>query len=100
MFLRTVLTQSRAVAAAKSARSFHSPFVVLGSSSGALEQPSSTYDKSYESSFDSSTPNVHVVSPQSVGTYYQVPTGAYSNSTPFANAEESGAQQKNGNVRK
>ncbi|ESK85301.1 hypothetical protein Moror_11316 [Moniliophthora roreri MCA 2997] len=101
MFLRTVLSQSRAVAAAKFTRSFHSPFVVLGASNTTLEQPSpSSYEKQYDSSLETDTPNVHVVSPRSEGTYYHVPTGAYSNSTPFASAEESWAQRKNRNARK
>jgi hypothetical protein len=88
-FARTVmfrLTNARALAKAmkpSSARSFHSPFAVLGSASpSSTPKHSTVYEKATDASAEELAqptvgPRTHVVSPNPTSQFYQVPTGAY-----------------------
>ncbi|KIK98686.1 hypothetical protein PAXRUDRAFT_823598 [Paxillus rubicundulus Ve08.2h10] len=100
-----VLPRVRQIQAQTPSRTFHSPFVKLNSSSSPLtapQGPTSTvspltaYEKQHDDSPEprlsvSGTRTYVVSEPDPANTPYEVPSGAYSTSTPYVNSSQTTA---------
>ncbi|KAF8842094.1 hypothetical protein BDN67DRAFT_966264 [Paxillus ammoniavirescens] len=105
-----VLPRVRQIQAQAPSRTFHSPFVKLNSSSSPLtspQSPSSTvspltgYEKQHDASPEprlsvSGTRTYVVSEPDPANSPYEVPSGAYSTSTPYVNLSQTTAPNPGG----
>ncbi|KAL0954592.1 hypothetical protein HGRIS_003552 [Hohenbuehelia grisea] len=100
--IRNITRASRALARPTThtpARSFHSPFAVLGNSSQLTAPPppsSNVYDKQTEEFTDSFSDARTYVVCQPTSSYYAVPSGAYPTSAPYVNFTATEAPNKEG----